>query len=91
MVVSRPGFDGTVALSHPETPAPQDLRPSSANGTQIEPTGDAVVAKTDDLGPDARVAQEDLPSRDHLNAQCNSALRGHLNQRTARPARVPVS
>jgi len=25
------------------------------------------------LGPDARVAQEDFPSRDHLNAQCNSA------------------
>ncbi len=35
----------------------------------------ALVAKMGDLGPDASVAQEDFPSRDHLNAQCNSAIR----------------
>ncbi len=36
----------------------------------------ALVAKRVDLGPDPPVAQEDLPSRDHLNAQCNSAPSG---------------
>jgi hypothetical protein len=36
----------------------------------------ALAAKRVDLGPDARVAQEDLPSREPLNAQCNSAPPG---------------
>jgi hypothetical protein len=65
--------NGTVALSHRPTPAPQDLRPSSANRAAERVDMVPFVARRVDVGPDGRVAQEDFLSRDGLNAQCNSA------------------
>jgi hypothetical protein len=84
---------GTVALSHPATSAPQDLRPSSANGPQFKPTGLRWQPHGRTWGPDAPGAQEDLPSPDHVNARCNSARRSRRRstirgQVPDRPGRV---
>jgi len=61
----EPSRDTSAARSSPE------LRQRAADRAHRA----ALVAKMGDLGPDASVAQEDFPSRDHLNAQCNSAIR----------------
>ena len=42
---------GTVALSQPETPAPQDLRPELRQRAADRAHRAALVAKTGDLGP----------------------------------------
>jgi hypothetical protein len=76
----RYGLSGTVALSHRATPAPQDVRPNSAIRAADRAHRCALVVKRVNLGPAGHVSQEDLPSRDHLNAQRNSALgRGEVD------------
>ncbi len=59
----EPSRDTGAARSSPRAPP---------TGRRSCPPG-CVGSETGDLGPDTRVAQEDLPSRDHVNAQCNSA------------------
>jgi len=66
---------GTVALSHPATSAPQDLRPNSAKGRRSSPQGCA-GSQASRLGAARTCHTADLPSRDHLHAQCNSAVHG---------------